>query len=345
MLQLTLTEIEKITLGAVNVTQDSQGVTLHRFSETEEKLYIELDEKRNRNDSVRVMSPAGIKLAFRTNSKTLRMTADFYFSSRNFYAFDIFENGKLLTSLKSFNESELPFMYSEYSGFCEKPGHFDREIALSNGEKDILIHLPWSVKMHNFTINLDDGATLIPTEKPAKKIICYGDSISQGFDALYPHRRYTAQLAAALDAEEINKAIGGEFFNPALAECTADFTPDYITAAYGVNDWLNDKYECFEENAREFYRALSKNYPDSKIFAITPIWTSVCNEERKVGSFSFLDEHITAVTADLPNVTVIHGDALVPHYIDLFADLYLHPSDAGFDFYAMNLIREIRKHI
>lgn len=334
--------IKKITSGAAYVTEEANGVTFHRFNKAEEEMYKELDVIRKRTDSLRVMTPAGVKLSFITNSKTIKMTADLSFSSRRFFAFDIFENGNLLTSITSFKESELPF---EYSILNYELGRFEESATLSDGEKEVTIHLPWSAKMENFNLFIDDGASIIPAEKPTKKIMLYGDSITQGFDALYPHRRYAAKLAELLGAEEFNKAIGGEVFNPLLATHKADFTPDYITVAYGINDWLDDREASFKTDAREFYLRLSNNYPDSKIFAITPIWTSECNAERKVGSFSFVAEHIADITKDLPNVTVIKGGDLVPHYTDLFADLFLHPRDAGFDFYAMNLYNEIKKHI
>ncbi len=341
-MKLTIEDIKKITWGAVNITKDELGVTFHRFTETEEEIYRNLDTVRKRTDSLRVMSPAGIKLCFKTDSKSLKLNADLSFSSRRFYSFDIFVNGTLYTSLKSFNEEDLPFKYSvlDYN-----PGYFEGEVTLSDGEKEIVIYLPWSVRMHNFTLLLDDGAKVVPLEKPIKKLLCYGDSITQGFDALYPHRRYAGQLARLLRAEEFNKAIGGEVFNPDLAACKADFKPDYITVAYGTNDWTKSERDTFKKNAKKFYYSLSKNYPDSKIFAITPIWRKDCNEISKVGEFSFIDEYISSVAEELPNVTVIHGYSLVPHYTDLFADLCLHPRDAGFDFYAMNLYNEIKKHI
>ena len=341
-MRLTTEQIKDITLGTIYISEDTDGVIFHRFSEAEEEMYRDLDIKRKRTDSLRVMTPAGVKLSFKTNSTSLKISADLSFSSRRFFAFDIFENGSLLTSLTSFKESELPF---EFSILNYELGHFEEAVGLSEGEKEITIHLPWSAKMNNFKLFLDEGSTVIPTKKPTKKIMLYGDSITQGFDALYPHRRYASQLADFLGAEEFNKAIGGEVFNPLLATHKADFTPDYITVAYGINDWLDDRESSFKKDAREFYSRISSAYPNSKIFAITPIWTSVYNAERKVGPFSFVAEHISEITKDLPNVTVIRGDDLVPHYTDLFADLFLHPRDAGFDFYAANLYKEIKKYI
>ena len=53
----------------------------------------------------------------------------------------------------------------------------------------------------------------------------------------------TARLADALGAEEVNKAIGGECFFPELAATKEDFQPEYITVAYGTNDWSRKSAE------------------------------------------------------------------------------------------------------
>jgi cell division protein FtsB len=60
-------------------------------------------------------------------------------------------------------------------------------------------------------------------------------------------------LAEALEAEFINKAVGGAVFNPALAKIPCDTQADYIIVAYGTNDWNSVDLETLEaeqENLR-----------------------------------------------------------------------------------------------
>ena len=99
-------------------------------------------------------------------------------------------------------------------------------------------------------------------------------------------------------------------------------------------------------NAKAFYAALSKRYPEAKIFAITPIWRKNFSERKTpFGDFLEVKDRIAEAVKDLENVTLIEGFDLVPHDETLFADLSLHPRDEGFDFYAENLIRKIKKYI
>lgn len=153
-------------------------------------------------------------------------------------------------------------------------------------------------------------------------------------------------MADLLSAEEYCKAIGGEFFNPDLALAYEPIEPDYITVAYGTNDWSKKTREYFTENCKKFYEILSEKYPKAKIFAITPIWRADINDEGKgFGDFSFVDSYIREVTRDLKNVVCIRGIDLVPHDRALFADFYLHPTDKGFDHYFKNLKKAILPHI
>lgn len=341
-MQIDINSLRSATVGAVSISEENGGATFHRFSAPEEEMYKRLDAMRGRTDYNKGLAPAGIKLKFKTDSETLKISATASEASRKYFSFDVLENDIPVAFLANFEQFSLHF---DFTKDVFPLGDYSASASLSKGEKEITLYLPWSVSLTDFKLFLDDDATFVPSEKPKKKLLVYGDSITQGYDALYPHRRYAARLANALGAEEINKAIGGEVFRPALAAHKADFSPDYISVAYGTNDWNIIKKEDFLKNAKEFYTILSNNYPNAKIFAITPIWRADCNMKRDIGLFSFVDEYISEIAIGLSNVTVIHGINLIPHYTDLYADIRLHPRDAGFDFYYANLYSEIKKHI
>ena len=144
-----------------------------------------------------------------------------------------------------------------------------------------------------------------------------------------------------MGAEEINKAIGGEIFVPGLVENKLDFEPDYISVAYGTNDWSTTVGCDFSKNVKSFYESLSKNYPNVPIFAITPIWRLNFKDYKPFGDFFSVEKIIRDVTSHLKNVHVISGFNLVGHDQKLFADLRLHPRDEGFNEYFENLSKKI----
>ena len=320
-MNLNLEQIRSITLGAQSVTEDEKGIHFCRFSKAQAAYYAE---------NPKVASASGIKLSFFTNSETLKIAFDLnYTTSRKYFALDVFADGKFCGDIRNFEELEIGRKYTLEEHSLEP---CEGEFSLGQGEKKVVVHLPWNMEVLLKEFSLDDGATLTPC-RPAKKLLCYGDSITQGFDALHPSRRYTAQLAEYLDMEEFNMGIGGELFRPELAALPAEFTPDFITVAYGTNDWRDRETEVFREACFTFYENLTKTFPGTPILAISPLWRKIWERESICCPFRDVHKFIESVAERLPNVTVLDGFDLIPHYSDYFADLTLHPNGAGYDRY------------
>lgn len=337
-MKLNLEQVKGITLGAVRVEEDPAGFHFYRFTPEQTELF-----RQRRDDFYRkTFCPAGVQLRFKTNSKTLSLKADFsYEEVRWYYAIDVFVDGKMLDSVNNYagadirgdnTKMELPLDEQEV------------QYTLDEGEKEIRIYLPWSVQTVIREITLDDGATLIPV-KAKKKLLCFGDSITHGYDTLHPSSRHAAHLAELLDAEEHNKAIGGDKFFPELAKTREDFEPDYIMVAFGTNDWYCLPRKFAEDCCRAFYKNISTTYPNARIFALTPIWRADLEEQTEFGSFFDVEKMIRDAVADLENVTVICGFDFVPHDAELYTDLRLHPNDDGAAHYFKNLSAQIAKHI
>lgn len=332
---LTLKQIKSVTQGAVCVDENENGFNFHRFNEKEENYYISTTyEKKSR-------SSAGIQMVFKTDADGLLLSASVLeASTRKFFSFDVFENDKLTAEFKNFSHEEMVLPYVE--NICPF-GNFEWKCSFEKGEKTVRIVFPFSVYPVISEIELVN-ATYIEPVKRSKTMLMYGDSITHGYDSLNPSRAYAVQLAHMLDAEAFNKAIGGERFCPGLGAIKNDISPDYITVAYGTNDWSTLSQEELYSNCSGFYKNLKKNYPEAKIFAITPIWRANCDEEKKF-LFSGVYETICKVCEEIGGITVIDGINFVPHDTKLFADLRLHPTNEGFDHYVQNLYTEIKKFI
>ena len=334
-MKLELSQIKEITLGASRVEETNDGIQFFRFSKEQEDAY---EKYRESFYFPRTFGTAGIKLSFRTNSESLFLKTDVSGAGvKKYFSFDIFVNGKMVDSLCNFNEKEIP---DDYKFLDYEVGEFSKKFYLGAGEKDVCIHFPWAVKAILKDLELDDNAFIKPV-KPKKKMICFGDSITHGADALYSSRRYPAQLADFFDAEEFNKAICGDYFFPELAAVKEEIEPDYITVAYGTNDWSRCTKDEFTHNCKEFYRNLSENYPNAKIFALAPIWRKEMHEERKFGAFEDIAKIMKSLVEEFDNVTFLDGFNFVPHREVYFADLTLHPTNEGFDEYFKNLSKEM----
>lgn len=332
-MNVELEQLQTIATGTVKILKENGGICFHRFTKEQEELF------KNTEDFALLLSPAGIKLHFNTNSTkiVLKGLTEQVSKVRSFYCIDIVKDGELLDCIKNYDELNIGPKYSEKE---YETGYFSKEISLGNGFKNIEIHLPYSVKFTLYKIELDENAVIEPI-KYKKKLLAYGDSITHGFDALHPSQRYTSKLCNMLNAEEYNKGIGGTKFNPLLARLHDGITPNYITVAYGTND-LWDYNQCdFRRNVRDFFQNLAKNYPAAQIFAISPIWRADMVENHTFGSFNNIGDIIAEEASKINNTVYINGTDFIPHESECFGDGFLHPNDAGFEFYSQKLYKLI----
>ena len=326
-MKLTYEQIKKITKGAVKVTEEDGKICFYRFTDEQLKLY----ERINVDSLLRAFATAGVRLEFVTDSKTLTLeTHASIASSRTYFNHDIYVNGEHLYTLGD-----------DLDTFPDKQATVKGKYELGEGEKTVRIYMPWSVNSRLVRLELDDGATLEPVEH-SLKMMCFGDSITHGYDAANPSASYASLIVDAFDADAINKGVAGEFFCAELATMKDDFSPDIITVAYGTNDWAGKSFAVFERECKGFYGNLSRLYPDAKIFAMTPIWRGNCNKTTRVGKFETAGEVIKQAAFGLPNVTVIDCIDFIPHEAKMYSPDVLHPNFLGFSFYADGVVSAIK---
>ena len=335
---LDLSQIRAIACGAEYIEQRPEGIWFQRMTDEQLEVYREP----NPGFYVKALATSGVKLSFITDSPCLDLDISVIkVMGRSYGTVEVFCNGEALESINNYSQMELPRAYAELS-FPNVRKKVTYELGA--GEKKIEILFPRTAGVYLHELTLADSATLIPV-KPAKKLLVFGDSITQGFDCLCPSSHYVYRLAEALDAEEFNKGIGGERHVPTLVACDEPFVPDYILVAYGTNDWAHETPQLLEEKCARFYQILAEKYPNVPVITITPIWRSnIISFAPNVQfeSFQQVEDTILRITAQYPNITIVKGFELVPHDKSYFADWGLHPNDEGFNHYSKNLLRALR---
>lgn len=313
--------------GCTRILEENERLWLYRFTEAQAEAYRDYSS----NFYNKTKSTAGVRLQFITSSEKITLKGEAVIaSSRKFFSFDVYVNGSLTTHML------------DYTDDAPKPYTLTANLGKGDAKK-VCIYFPWSAQANIASLEIDNGASFEPYSNP-NKMLCFGDSITQGYDALNPSFSYANRLADLLRADHINKGIGGEVFFPALASLRDDIEPDYITVAYGTNDWFKTQKEDFEKNSVLFYDALSKNYPRTKIFALAPVWRKNCISTTKpIGEFSNVATKISEIAASLPCVTFINCLDFIPHDEQYYSADVLHPNDAGFCYYATELYRAIKQ--
>ena len=327
-MKLSFEQVKSAARGVARVEEIDGKINFFRFTAEQDDFYARRDKDFHRKSH----ASSGVILEFDTDSRTLGLSVEISSgSSRRFTAHSIFADGKRIGQLGS---ALAPELVRE----CYK-GSFD----LGDGTKRVKILFPWAACSKLMALTLDDGASFTPVQKE-KTIILFGDSITQGYDAAIPENSYASQLVAALDANGINKAIGGEVFCPELASLPDDVKPDLITVAYGTNDW--SRFCRLPEDAAAFYRTLRATYPNTPIVALAPVWRADWQDHPDHTDFRLVAEGISKIAEEVENVHFIDCFGFIPEDTSLYSDLYLHPNDEGFRYYAENLIQAIlRLHL
>ena len=328
-MKLNLEQIKSITKGAARVVSDNGKVKFMRFTEEQERFYEQYPDFHKKT-----FATAGVRLEFVTGSRSLSLKVDVTpASSRTRFEHAIFVNGELKYTLGA-DLSDTPDKHITAEG----------SYALGTGKKTVCIYFPWSVCSELISLELDNGAAAVPVTR-ARKILMFGDSITHGYDAKYPSEAYSSLLTDALDAEGLNKGIGGDRFNAALGAMAESYVPDIITVAYGTNDWAHGDGDRLAKESRGFFEALARTYPSSKIFALAPIWRGNWESVTGAGRFEDVEKLLSDIASGIPNMTVINCFDFVPHNAAMFSPDVLHPNSLGFSHYAQSLIAEIKERI
>ena len=336
-MKLSFEQIKSVTTGAVDVTEENGYVNFYRMSAAQLAVYAPENKKNIYIPHLKARATAGVCLKFATNSASLKISGTTIHAGRGFYSIEVIVNGAPIGVIDNFSDKEVPEFFA---AMVYPDGDFEKTFNLGDGEKNVVIRLPFCCITKIADIELDDGSFVTPL-KAKRTVLFFGDSITQGYDVLRNYNRYTSLLAESLGADEYSKAVGGEFFCPELPLMKEDFTPDYIFVAYGTNDFTNIPEEKFQENCQLFYENIAKTYPNSKIFALSPILRRDVYDSGKEDYFFRIEKFIEACANKYKNVQYIKCFDFVPNDEKLFSDGRLHPNDEGFKLYAKALIKSI----
>lgn len=225
-------------------------------------------------------------------------------------------------------------------------GEWQAVLPIKRGEpKRVTIYLPYLAQIRIRGLNVEDGALLQPLEaaqRPKGNLLCLGDSITQGMNAVHPSSTYAVLLSRFLDMNLINQAVSGYVYNADALDSNLPYQPDLITVAYGTNDWsICESYEQFEEQSSAYLQKLADIYPDVPIKVLSPIWRSDIAETTAVGEFVVIYETLRRISSKFDRTQLIDGLTLTPHHPHYFAD-GLHPTDEGFLHMAFNIVKQLR---
>lgn len=295
---------------------------ISRFTEKQLKVY----EKYGEATKIRTGCLSGVFIGMKTSSKTIEIEFSVKGRPRNYLGLDLEVDGVIIKSIRM--KELLPEISHLKFNLFEFPDEKEREIKL---------YLPVSVEIDLISFS----AKGTPLEKPERKILFLGDSITQGMDCVSPICAYPVVVSKILNADYINQGVGGFVFDPESVDEDFPYEPDIITVAYGVNDWVKDfSAQYIKKSVDAYLEKLKRIFPKSKIFVITPIWTDREDQKKQSGKLQDVRK-IIEDSAKKMKCNVVDGLSLVPHNSYYFVD-GVHPNEAGHLIYGISLACSFR---
>ena len=317
-------QLSSLTVGALAVSSSDGWFSFKRFTEKQLAYY---KIKRDGELYKKALASAGVRLDFITDAD--RFSFDFGVKKtcgRPFYSLDLYIDGM--------------FCETVYVRHIVQKNSGKVSFAIPEGNHRVTLYLP-NLMITELSDVVLENATFAKPVETEKKILFFGDSITQGYNAHRTSLSYTNRVARALEADICNQAIGSEIFDPDVIDAQLPFVPDLIVVAYGTNDWAVQKSKReFLAAAEAFFARLKEIYPDCPCAYISPIWRGdAAGIMLPTGTFEEACEELK-VLAERYDFFVVNGSYMLLHDEEFYEDkdVILHPNDAGFGIYAENLL-------
>lgn len=340
-------------VSAIETKENIPGIRLLRFPrDVRDKLGTEKNKMGRFVSSV----STGCEIRFVTSSKEILLTLSAHENDGTVIIF----NGDIFHSTATLEKGKITTLKIERN---ERLYEVDNDMLEGNRFSSNV----WRIMMGravgpsgNFTAIFHDIETFghelrIPrdNEKPDKKWLAYGSSITHGSGATNHHLSYVQLAAYHLGVDVLNKGMGGT----CLAEkemidfLVKETNWDFATFEIGVNMRSLLTPEGYEKRLRYLLSLLEKKKPDKPVFLITiyPNWNS-SNCIKTPSVLTKAENAFNDVMRNLfhtykrDNLYLIEGNELLQDTFALTQDL-IHPSDYGHSQIAVNLTKRIKEAI
>lgn len=300
------------------------GLVFHRFPAAFHSLY---DSESSR---VRMQCPSGVRIRFVSDTLKVGLTLRYGEAARSLYRGTLVVDGDL---------------------FPWGPDHFEAawegEIYHVEERKDRVfdLWLPHLCAVDVMSLTVDTGAGCRPAPPLARHWLALGDSITQGMTASLPTRTHTSILSLANGLACRNLGVGGTCFDERLAQLLPALPADFITVAYGTNDFAHSApLETVRAGAAATLDGIARLFPGTPVFLVTPVtWVDAPDGNDLGLTFDVYRQIIREVGSHRPHVHLVHGEDMVPDDSTCFVDK-VHPNNRGFAIYAENLAEVLRDH-
>ncbi len=274
---------------------------------------------------------SGVQLRLRTDATWVDLRLRVWGDTRPRTGLDIEVDGRWHATLR--DEHQAPVIERRIFEMRDRGERTMREIR---------VHLPLGLEVAIEALTAEPGARVEPMPATAPRLLCLGDSITQGHAAASAAATWAAQLARLLGADLLDQGVAGHVWQPDFLAAVPEVAPRLVTVAYGVNDWSRGQGEQgrgrldgIRSAVRDGLARLRPRIASARLAVITPLWCDFAN--RPVHGCTLAEVRaLIAAEAAAAGALVIDGGSLLPPAPWWTAD-GLHPNEAGMGLIAARL--------
>ena len=328
-MKLTADAVKPYITGCMALPTEADGaILLQRFLEDQREGHED-----DRAIRMRTYTAAGATVDLHTDSDIFRLTVDGRrLKSMAFAVADLFVDGVLVA------QEKIPF-----GAPCAGPMEyvpFDPytiELSLPEGEHRVTVVFESETPYRVVSLELSDGASH-RVHDYKYTWMAFGDSITYGCTPEVPSASYALSTARLLDAKLYNHGIGGEEYRDTKVIPGTYPACDFVTVAYGTNDYVSYTLEQHLHHMGTFLKKISESFPEKPVFVLLPLWRKKQTVLHHDITLPQVRDAIRAEAAKYPNFHVIDCQNFVPPMRDFFCeDICVHPNVLGASLYAQNL--------
>ena len=281
--------------------------------------------------------PAGARLSFTTDARTLRMEFRFPPANRMWNmsdegqrGIDLWVDGRFWRCFAPFGQEQMT--YTLWDGPPAEP-------------REVLLYLPIYAPVEFVSVICEPDGTEIIASRPQyaidKPLVFYGTSITQGGCASRPSNTWPAVLSRMLNLDHVNLSMSGAARGePEIAEIIAE-----VDACCYIMDWgVNSKtWQELAERYGPFLDIVRAKHPETPIICASPVYSST--EAFSLDPrLRIMREHIHDLISGRTDEGLFYVDGyrlLGPADAGGLADK-THVNDYGFRLMAERLAEEVR---
>lgn len=309
--------------GAVSLENADGGVAPWRIPHEERILFADTLQER-------ASYAAGVRVAFRTDSP---FVAGCSAPCEEGALLDLCVNGEWLGSAP-----------------VDGPGEF-RFDGLPSGEKAVELWFPQKCRFVLSSLELADGASLLPHEDARPRWTAYGSSISQCATAASPCFTWPAIVARTRGYNLTCLGYGGNcHLEPMVARLVRDLPADYLSLCVGINIYGSGSLgkRTFREALIGFVKILRENHEGKPCTVMSPIWSPSREKTENVVGWTLeaMRETVQAAVEALRdrgdgNLHYVDGLAIFGPELEHLLPDGLHPNAEGYKAMGKNFAEKV----